>query len=88
MKTVVLVHGAWTDASAWDAVTPLLKARGYDVITVNLAGHGKDNTSFAGITMASYVETVKKAIGTKNDVTLVGHSMGGFVISEVAERPR
>lgn len=86
MRTVVLIHGAWADASAWDAVSPLLKAQGYDVITINLAGHGKDNTPVAGITMDSYVETVKKAIGTRTNVTLVGHSMAGFVISEVAEQ--
>ena len=53
METIVLVHGAWADASAWDNTAPLLKARGYDVIAVNLPGHGKDNTSFADITLAS-----------------------------------
>lgn len=86
MKTVVLVHGAWADASAWDGVSPLLKAQGYEVITINLAGHGQDNTSFSGITMDSYVAAVRKAIGTKTNVILLGHSMGGFVISEVAEQ--
>jgi pimeloyl-ACP methyl ester carboxylesterase len=86
METIVLVHGAWSDASAWDNTAPLLKAKGYDVIAVNLPGHGKDNTSFAGITLASYVDAVKKAIGTRNNIILVGHSMAGLVISEVAEQ--
>jgi pimeloyl-ACP methyl ester carboxylesterase len=86
METIVLVHGAWSDASAWDRISPILKAQGYQVIAVNLPGHGKDNTSFANITLASYVETVKKAIGTRNNVILVGHSMAGVVISEVAEQ--
>lgn len=86
METIVLVHGAWSDASAWDNTSPLLKAQGYDVIAVNLPGHGKDNTSFAGITLDSYVEAVKKAIGSRNNVILVGHSMAGLVISEVAEQ--
>jgi pimeloyl-ACP methyl ester carboxylesterase len=86
METIVLVHGAWSDASAWDHLTPILKAQGYEVIAVNLPGHGKDNTSFADITLTTYVETVKKAIGTRNNVILVGHSMAGLVISEVAEQ--
>src|SRR5580692_8081448 len=86
METIVLVHGAWSDASAWDHISPILKAQGYEVIAVNLPGHGKDNTSFADITLASYVETVKKAIGARKDVVLVGHSMAGLVISEVAEQ--
>ena len=83
--TIVLVHGAWADASAWNTVTPLLQAKGYEVIAVNLPGHGKDTTPFTSITMQSYVDAVKAAIGTKNNVLLVGHSMAGLIISEVAE---
>jgi len=84
-KTIVLVHGAWSDASSWDAVTPLLKAQGEEVIIVNLAGHGKDTTSFAGITFQTYVDQVKAAIGDRTNVVLVGHSFAGLVISQVAE---
>ena len=61
-KTIVLVHCAWSDVSSWDAVTPLLKTGGEEVIDVNLAGHGKDSTSFAGITFKTYVDQVKAAI--------------------------
>jgi len=84
-STIVLVHGAWADASSWDAVTPLLKAQGHEVIAVNLAGHGKDTTSFAGISFQTYVDQVKAAIGTRTNVVLVGHSFAGMVISQVAE---
>ena len=84
-KTIVLVHGAWSDASSWDAVTPFLKAQGEEVINVNLAGHGKDTTSFTGITFQTYVNQVKAAIGTHTNVVLVGHSFAGLVISQVAE---
>lgn len=83
--TIVLVHGAWADASSWDAVVPLLKAQGHEVIVVNLAGHGKDTTSFATITFRTYVDQVKAAIGTRTNVILVGHSFAGMVISQVAE---
>lgn len=85
-ETIVLVHGAWSDASAWDAVTPLLKAKGREVIVVNLPGHGKDETSFATINLQTYVDAVKTAIGNKKNIVLVGHSMAGVVISEVAEQ--
>lgn len=83
--TIVLVHGAWSDSSSWNAVTPLLKAAGEEVININLAGHGKDTTSFAGITLQTYVNQVKAAIGTRTNVVLVGHSFAGMVISQVAE---
>lgn len=84
-STIVLVHGAWSDATAWHAVTPLLQAQGREVIVVNLPGHGTDTTSFANITFQSYVDVVRKAIGNRKNVTLVGHSMAGLVISQVAE---
>ena len=84
-STIVLVHGAWSDASAWQAVTPLLKAQGHEVIAVNLPGHGSDTTSFTKISLQSYVDAVKNAIGDKKNVVLVGHSMAGIVISQVAE---
>ncbi len=85
VKTIVLIHGAWSDASSWDAVIPLLKKQGHEVITVNLTGHGKDTTSFAGITFRTYVDQVKAAIGSRHEVILVGHSFAGLVISQVAE---
>ena len=84
-ETIVLVHGAWSDATAWQAVIPLLKAQGHEVIAVNLPGHGTDATSFAGISLQSYVDAVKNAIGDRKNVILVGHSMAGIVISQVAE---
>lgn len=30
--TIVLVHGAWADASSWDGVIPRLQADGYTVM--------------------------------------------------------
>ena len=33
-KSVVLVHGAFADGSSWDAVVPLLQAKGLNVIAV------------------------------------------------------
>jgi len=84
-ETIVLVHGAWSDATAWQAVIPALKAQGHEVIAVNLPGHGSDGTSFANISLQSYVDAVKNAIGDRKNVILVGHSMAGIVISQVAE---
>jgi len=83
--TIVLVHGAWSDATAWQAVIPALKAQGHEVIAVNLPGHGSDATSFANIGLQTYVDAVKNAIGDRKNVILVGHSMAGLVISQVAE---
>ena len=85
-QLLVLVHGAWMDASAWDTVIPFLTAKGYPVLAVNLPGHGTDSTPYEEIQLALYVEAVKKAIGAQHDVILVGHSMAGMVVSAVAEQ--
>jgi pimeloyl-ACP methyl ester carboxylesterase len=86
MNTIVLVHGAWVDASCWDNVVPALKAAGHEVLVVSLPGHGADNTPFGNISLQSYVDAVKRVIGQRTDITLVGHSLAGIIISEVAEQ--
>lgn len=83
--TYVLVHGAWADESAWGFVRNDL-AKNANVVVVNLPAHGADNTYGAGIGLADYVKTVTDAINkVKGKVILVGHSMAGMVISQVAE---
>ena len=84
-QTIVLVHGAWMNSGAWYKVVPLLEKAGYEVISVNLPGHGTDITPYETIQLQSYIDVVKNAIGKKDDVILVGHSMAGIVISQVAE---
>jgi len=36
----VLVHGGWHSHSAWDSVTPILKANGFAALTLDLPGAG------------------------------------------------
>lgn len=84
--TYVLVHGAWADESAWGFVRNQLAVRA-NVVVVNLPAHGIDLTSAKQATLASYVKTVTDAINRQpGRVTLVGHSMAGVVVSQVAER--
>lgn len=85
-KTFVLVHGAWQGPYAWQAVRQQLEEKGHKVVVVELPGHGADNTAPATLTMNSYRDKVVAAInGLSGNVILVGHSMGGMVISVTAE---
>ncbi len=84
--TYILVHGAWADESAWGFVRNEL-ARKANVVVVNLVGHGIDLTSPGKITMKSYVDQLTAVINQQpGKVRLVGHSMAGAIISQVAER--
>ncbi len=83
--TYVLVHGAWADESAWGFVRNDL-ARNANVVVVNLPAHGADVVNGVGIGLNNYVKTVTDAINAQSGkVILVGHSMAGEVISQVAE---
>lgn len=83
--TYVLVHGAWADESAWGFVRNQLTANA-NVVVVNLPAHGADNTYGVGVGLNDYVKTVTDAINKQTGkVILVGHSMAGVIISQVAE---
>lgn len=83
--TYVLVHGAWADESAWGFVRNSL-AQNANVVVVNLPAHGIDLTPATSATLSGYVKTVTDAINAQpGKVTLVGHSMAGIVVSQVAE---
>jgi pimeloyl-ACP methyl ester carboxylesterase len=73
--TIVLVHGAFADASGFGAVTSRLQHRGYTVISPAnpLRGPASD---------AAYVASVMKTID--GPIVLVAHSYGGAVITEAA----
>lgn len=83
--TYVLVHGAWADESAWGEVRNQLAIRA-NVEVVNLPAHGADNTYGAGVGLSNYVKVVTDVVNRqKGKVILVGHSMAGVIISQVAE---
>jgi len=72
---IVLVHGTAVDGSSWSKVIPILQNAGHKVIAVQLALHS----------LADDIATVKRAIDLVGaPVLLVGHSYGGFVITNAA----
>ena len=86
MNTYVLVHGAWMGAWAWDDVATGLRAEGATVVAVELPAHGKDATPLRGANLDAYVDRVGSAVDAADKpVVLVGHSMAGMVITQVAE---
>ena len=74
--TIVLVHGAWADASSWNAVATELKSQGFTVLA-------PPNLLRSAPTDAAYISSFI-AQQTSGPVVLVGHSYGGFVITNTA----
>jgi pimeloyl-ACP methyl ester carboxylesterase len=86
-KTYVLVHGAWHGKWTWNKVVSELQKQGHTVVPVELPGHGDDKTPPQQVTMDAYVARVGEAMNAQpGKVVLVGHSMGGLVISAAAEK--
>jgi pimeloyl-ACP methyl ester carboxylesterase len=73
--TVVLVHGAWADASSWSGEVATLQAAGYDARAI--ANPLQDLTTDSEY-FADYLKTIT------GPIVLVGHSYGGAVITNAA----
>ena len=86
--TFVLVHGSWQGAWSWDRTSALLAARGHRVFSPALPGHHPTDTDRSAITHDDYVDAVLRtvAMAGPDPVVLAGHSLGGAVISQVADR--
>lgn len=71
--TVVLVHGAFVDASGWQPVFDYLSREGYEVVVVQNSA----------VSFTDDVVRTRRAIADASyPVVLVGHSYGGAVITE------
>jgi pimeloyl-ACP methyl ester carboxylesterase len=77
--TIVLVHGAFAEASSWNGVVAILQQQGYPVVAVaNPLRSVKGDAKYLG----DIVDSIK------TPVVLVGHSYGGLVIGEIADPGR
>lgn len=73
--TVVLVHGAWAEASGWDEVIRSLQAQGYSVVAT---ANPLRSLSGDSAHLASRLKTIR------GPIVLAAHSYGGAVITNAA----
>lgn len=79
LKNIVLVHGAWVDASGWKPVYDILIKDGFHVAMVQ-----EPETS-----LADDVAATRRVLDLQDGPTLlVGHSYGGSVITEAGVHPK
>lgn len=82
---LLLIHGGGAHSGWWDHVGPLL-ATTHRVVAPDLSGHGDSGTrpTYTLQTWAREALAAAIAAGTSGPVTVVGHSMGGFVTATAA----
>ncbi len=87
--TMVIVHGAWGGSWAFKRVDSLLSAKGYNIYRPQLTGLGERvHLARGDIGLSTHVDDVVNTILFEDlrDITLIGHSYGGMVITGVADR--
>jgi pimeloyl-ACP methyl ester carboxylesterase len=83
---IVLVHGAFGGAWSWEPVIPGLEQAGHTVQALDLPGAGEDTTPTAEVTLDAYANRVCEVLAEGPPAVLVGHSMGGVVVTQAAAR--
>jgi pimeloyl-ACP methyl ester carboxylesterase len=76
-EVFILVSGAWHGSWCWHKVVPLLRQAGHSVLTPDLPGYSLERWT-------QHLCDILKA--QSKPAILVGHSRGGILISQVAER--
>ena len=77
--TIIFVHGIWADGSCWESQIAALQAEGYNVLSAQNPLTSLD----------ADVTAVKTLIDmTPGKIILVGHSWGGFVITQAGNDPK
>ncbi|HLV60938.1 MAG TPA: alpha/beta fold hydrolase [Fredinandcohnia sp.] len=86
-EPVVLVHGLGASAVAWRRVAPHLAEAGYRVLALDLKGCGLSDRppgDYSRKALASLVCGFMDNVGVHRARALVGHSMGGAIVLEIA----
>lgn len=88
MKPMILVHGAWHTAACWDDTCHTLRHKGINCFAPNMPGrHYVDHRAYQRISLKDYVSTVSSLVmSAQEPCILVGHSLAGLTISQVAEQ--
>jgi sigma-B regulation protein RsbQ len=84
---LVFIHGAFIDKSYWQSQVEYF-SKNYQVVTIDLAGHGKSGNNRNDWSIQALGEDIVAVINALNlsNIILTGHSLGGDVILEAANK--
>ena len=89
MARFVLVHGAFCGAWIWEPVTEYLTTAEHSAEAFDLPGLGNDHTSVNECTLDSCVARLcERLVAGSGPAIVVGHSMGGVIVTQAAARSR
>lgn len=87
LPTAVFIHGAQNDHSVWILQTRYFAHHGFNVLAVDLPGHGRSaGVALASVeAMADWLLALLDAVNVPQAI-LIGHSMGSLIALEAAFR--
>jgi pimeloyl-ACP methyl ester carboxylesterase len=86
---IMLVHGWTGNNELFREFRPMLAERGFDVVALDLRGHGqspKPKVDYTPETFSSDILALAHTLGWADGFALLGQSMGGFVVLDYALR--
>lgn len=85
--TLIFIHGVLNDHSVWILQTRYLAHHGFNVLAVDLPGHGRSaGEAPASVEVAAdFIEALMDAAGLQQ-AALIGHSWGSLIALETAAR--
>ena len=85
--TIVFIHGVLNDHSVWILQTRYFAHHGFNVLAVDLPGHGRSGGDAPSSVeeAALFIEALLDAAGVRQ-ASLVGHSWGSLIALETAAR--
>ncbi len=89
MATFVIVHGAFGGGWQWREVATLLRARGHEVFTPSLTGHGeRAHLATPQVGLETHIQDILNVLRYEDlhQVVLACQSYGGMVVTGVADR--
>jgi pimeloyl-ACP methyl ester carboxylesterase len=87
MATYLMVHGAWHGGWCWHRIVARLQRASHRVLAPDLLSLGRDRTAPGTVTLERWTEQIVALAQSESEpIVLVGHSRGGIVLSQVAER--
>ncbi|MCL6571072.1 MAG: alpha/beta hydrolase, partial [Bacillus sp. (in: Bacteria)] len=84
---IVLLHGFCGSSVYWEEVIPML-AESYRVIAPDLPGHGKSTSPKKDYSLEDSADSIRDLLDelTIHQVTMFGHSLGGYITLSFAEK--
>lgn len=87
MVTFVMIHGAWHGGWCFEPLRARLEGAGHRMVAPDLPGMGADDAGLAQVTLDQWAAfAVDACRASPGPVLLCGHSRGGIVLSQAAER--